>query len=73
MRIEVSDGVGAWLQEMAAKAGKDADAYADETLRQALENREDYEDAMTVARRLASGEEESSSLEEVERRLGLDD
>ncbi len=73
MQIQIGDALGAWLQEMAAKAGKGPDELASEALLQFLEDREDYENAIEVSRRIASGEEKTYTLEEVERRLGLDD
>jgi RHH-type rel operon transcriptional repressor/antitoxin RelB len=73
MQIQIPDELGAWLQQMATKSGKDAQDYASEALRQHLEDREDYERAVEVSRRVGSGEEKTYSLEEVERRLGLDD
>ncbi len=73
MQIQIPDALGTWLEEMAARVGKSPEEYAMEALRQSLEDREDLEDAMEVSRRIASGEEKTYSLEEVERRLGLDD
>ena len=71
MQIEISDGLGAWLQEVAAKAGKTPEQLVSEALERELENREDYEEAVEVSRRIASGEEKTYSLEEVQRRLDL--
>ena len=73
MQIQISDKLGEWLQETAARMGKSPDEYVSEALLQSLEDREDYEEAVEVSRRIASGEERTYSLEEVERRLGLDD
>ena len=50
MQIQISDGLGAWLQEMAAKAGKSPDVYASEALVEFLEDREDYDAAVEASR-----------------------
>ena len=73
MQIEISDGLGAWLQEVAAKTGKTPEQLVSKAVERELEDREDYEAAVEVSRRIASGEEKTYTLEEVERRLGLDD
>ena len=73
MQIQIPDELGEWLQEMAVRVGKSPEDLVSEDVRQSLEDREDYEDAVEVSRRIRSGEEKTYSLEEVERRLGLDD
>ncbi len=73
IQIQIGDELGAWLQEMAAKSGKDTNAFASEALRQHLEDREDYERALEISRRVKSGEEKTYSLAEVRSELGLDD
>jgi predicted transcriptional regulator len=69
MQIQIGDALGAWLQEMAAKAGKTPDEYASEALHQFLEDREDYEDAVEAARDAGP----YISFEEVIRKYGLED
>ena len=71
MNIQIPDELGAWLQEMAANAGKTADEYASEALHQTLEDREDY---LLALEGLRSVELEGTiSLEEVMRELDLED
>ena len=73
MQIQIPDKLGAWLQETAARLGKSPDELVSEAVQQSLEDREDYEDALETSRRIQRGEEKTYSLDEVERRLGLDD
>ncbi len=73
MQIQIPDGLGVWLQETAAKLGKTPEQLASEALQRELEDREDYEEAVEISRRIASGEEKTYTLKEVRRELGLDD
>lgn len=71
MQIQIPDKLGAWLQEMAAQAGKNTDEYASEALYQALEDREDY---LLALEGLRSVELEGTiPLEEVMREINLED
>ncbi len=73
MQIQIPDELGKWLQEIAVRVGKSPEELVSEAVQQSLEDREDYEDAVEVSRRIRSGEEKTYSLEEVRRELGLDD
>ena len=71
MQIQIPDGLGAWLEEIAARVGESPEEFANKALYQALEDREDYMDALEGAR---SAELEGTiSLEEVMRELDLED
>ena len=71
MQIHIPDKLGAWLEEMAAQAGKGANEYACEVLYSGLEDREDY---LLALEGLRSVELEGTiSLEEVMRELDLED
>ncbi len=70
MQIQIPDKLGAWLQQMAAQAGKLPDAYAIEVLIAGLEDREDY---LLALEGLRSVELEGTvSLQEGMRELDLE-
>ncbi len=73
MQIQISEALGSRLEKAAASVGKSPEEYAADALQQSLEDREDLEEVIEISRRIASGEEKTYTLEEVERRLGLDD
>jgi RHH-type rel operon transcriptional repressor/antitoxin RelB len=57
------------LDSLAKKTGRSKSYYAREAIRQYLEDREDYRKGIAALER----REPTSTLEELERRLGLDD
>ncbi len=57
------------LERLAKKTGRTKSYYAKEAIRQYVEDREDYLLAVEVSKR----NEKTFSLEEVRRKLGLDD
>lgn len=62
-----------WLTDVAAKAGRAKQDVVREAVVRALEDLEDIQEADEVMRRLECGEERTIPLEEVKRRLGLED
>ncbi|HEV7252237.1 MAG TPA: DUF6290 family protein [Mesorhizobium sp.] len=62
-----------WLTEVAARAGRPKQDVVREAVIRALEDLEDVQEADEVMRRLERGEERTIPLEDVVRRLGLED
>ncbi|OJF92981.1 type II toxin-antitoxin system RelB family antitoxin [Pararhizobium antarcticum] len=71
--IRLPDETYERLQVLATRTGRTATYYIREAIEQHLEDLEDIYLAEQVLEKLARGEIQTYSLEEVERRLGLDD
>lgn len=67
--VEIEDR----LDNLARRTGRSKTFYAREAILEHLENLEDLYLAEQVVRRIESGEESTSTLDEVEARLGLAD
>ena len=67
--VEIEDR----LDNLAKRTGRSKTFYAREAILEHLENLEDLYLAEQVLRRIESGEESTSTLDEVEARLGLAD
>lgn len=73
LAIRLPEDIEARLDKLAKRTGRSKTFYAREAILEHLDDLEDLYLAEQVARRIRSGEEGSSSLEEVEARLGLAD
>ena len=71
--VELSDEAYSRLERHAEKHGRTAMSYMVEAVEELLEDIEDIEMAERALERLKSGESHTIPLEEVQRRLGLDD
>ncbi len=71
MQIQIPDKMGEWLKEVSARVGESPEEFANKALYQALEDREDYMDAVEASRSMET--EGTISLEEVMRELDLED
>jgi RHH-type transcriptional regulator, rel operon repressor / antitoxin RelB len=68
LEVRLEPELEARLERLANKTGRSTSDYANEAIRQYLEDQEDY----LLAVEVASREEKTFSLEEVRRELGLD-
>lgn len=73
LAIRLPAEIEARLDTLAKRTGRSKTFYAREAILEHLENLEDLYLAEQVMRRIDSGEESTSSLDEVEGRLGLAD
>lgn len=73
LAIRLPEEIEARLDNLAKRTGRSKTFYAREAILEHLENLEDLYLAEQVMRRIDSGEESTSSLDEVEARLGLAD
>lgn len=73
LAIRLSEELESRLERLAKRTGRTKTFYAREAIEQHLEDLEDLYLAERVAKRIRSGKEQTSSLEEVEARLGLAD
>lgn len=73
LAIRLPEEIEARLDNLAKRTGRSKTFYAREAILEHLENLEDLYLAEQVMRRIDSGEEKTSTLDEVEARLGLTD
>lgn len=73
LAIRLPEELESRLETLAKRTGRTKTFYAREAIEQHLEDLEDLYLAERVAKRIRSGKEQTSSLEEVEARLGLAD
>lgn len=73
LAIRLPEDIEARLDTLAKRTGRTKTFYAREAIVQHLEDLEDLYLAERVAKRIRSGKESTSSLDEVEARLGLAD
>lgn len=73
LAIRLPEDIEARLDTLAKRTGRTKTFYAREAIVQHLEDLEDLYLAERVAKRIRSGKESTSSLDEVEERLGLAD
>jgi RHH-type rel operon transcriptional repressor/antitoxin RelB len=71
--IRLPDETYERLQALAARTGRTATFYIRQAIEEHLEDLEDIYMAEQVLEKLARGETRTYALEEVERKLGLDD
>lgn len=71
--VHLPDELEARLDDLAKRTGRTKEFYVREAILEHLEDLEDYYTAAETLERIRSGQERVHSLEEVERRLGLDD
>jgi RHH-type rel operon transcriptional repressor/antitoxin RelB len=71
--IRLNQEVEKRLDRLSAETGRTKAFYLRELIERGLEDLEDYYLGMEVMERLRKGEEYTSSLDEVEKDLGLDD
>ncbi len=71
--IRLDDEIEQRLDRLSAETGRTKAFYLRELIERGLEDLEDYYLGMEVVEQLRKGEEYTSSLDEVERGLGLDD
>ncbi len=73
LAIRLPEELESRLETLAKRTGRTKTFYAREAIEQHLEDLEDLYLAERVAKRIRSGKEQTSSLDEVEARLGLAD
>lgn len=73
LAIRLPDEIEARLETLARRTGRTKTFYAREAIVQHLEDLEDLYLAERVVKRIQSGKEKSTGLDEVEARLGLAD
>lgn len=73
LAIRLPDEIEARLDNLAKRTGRSKTFYAREAILKHLDDLEDLYLAEQVVRRIRSGEERTSTLDEVEARLGLED
>lgn len=73
LAIRLSEEMESRLETLAKRTGRTKTFYAREAIEQHLEDLEDLYLAERVSKRIRAGKEQTSSLEEVEARLGLAD
>lgn len=71
--IRLDDKIEQRLDKLSAETGRTKAFYLRELIERGLEDLEDYYLGMEVMERLRKGEEYTSSLDQAERDLGLDD
>lgn len=70
--IRLNDEIEQRLDRLSAETGRTKAFYLRELIERGIEDLEDYYLGMEVMERLRKGEEYTTSLEEVEKELGLD-
>ena len=73
LAIRLPEEIEARLENLAKRTGRSKTFYAREAILEYLDDMEDLYLAEQVTKRIRSGEERISTLEEVEKRLGLAD
>lgn len=73
LAIRLPEELESRLETLAKRTGRTKTFYAREAIEQHLEDLEDLYLAERVSKRIRAGKEQTSSLEEVEARLGLAD
>ncbi|PMS37428.1 CopG family transcriptional regulator [Trinickia symbiotica] len=73
LAIRLSEELQSRLEALATRTGRTKTFYVREAIEQHVEDLEDMYLAERVAKRIRSGKEQTSSLDEVEARLGLAD
>ncbi|MBU6487545.1 MAG: TraY domain-containing protein [Burkholderiales bacterium] len=73
LAIRLPEELETRLETLAKRTGRTKTFYAREAIEQHLEDLEDLYLAERVSKRIRAGKEQTSSLEEVEARLGLAD
>jgi RHH-type rel operon transcriptional repressor/antitoxin RelB len=73
LAIRLPEELESRLETLAKRTGRTKTFYAREAIEQHLEDLEDRYLAERVSKRIRAGKEQTSSLEEVEARLGLAD
>ncbi|MHB1291212.1 MAG: type II toxin-antitoxin system RelB family antitoxin [Sulfuricella sp.] len=73
LAIRLPEDIEARLESLAKRTGRSKTFYAREAILEHLEDLEDLYLAEQVVQRIRKGEERTSTLEEVEARLGLAD
>ncbi|MES2297776.1 MAG: DUF6290 family protein [Pseudomonadota bacterium] len=73
LAIRLPEEIEARLDKLAKRTGRSKTFYAREAILEHLDDLEDLYLAEQVVRRIHSGEERTSTLDEVEARLGLAD
>lgn len=73
LAIRLPEELESRLEALAKRTGRTKTFYAREAIEQHLEDLEDLYLAERVAKRIRAGKEQTSSLAEVEARLGLAD
>ena len=73
LAIRLQEDIDARLESLAKRTGRSKTFYAREAILEHLEDLEDLYLAEQVVQRMRKGEERTSTLEEVEARLGLAD
>jgi len=73
LAIRLPEDIEARLESLAKRTGRSKTFYAREAIMEHLEDLEDLYLAEQVVERIQKGEERTSTLEEVEARLGLAD
>ena len=73
LAIRLPEEIEVRLENLAKRTGRSKTFYAREAILQHLEDLEDLYLGEQVLRRIQSGEERTSTLDEVESRLGLAD
>ena len=73
LAIRLPEDIEARLESLAKRTGRSKTFYAREAILEHLEDLEDLYLAEQVVQRMRKGEERTSTLEEVEARLGLAD
>lgn len=71
--IRLDDEIEQRLDKLSAETGRTKAFYLRELIERGLQDLEDYYLGMEVMERLRKGEEYTSSLDQTERDLGLDD
>jgi RHH-type rel operon transcriptional repressor/antitoxin RelB len=73
LAIRLPEEIEARLENLAKRTGRSKTFYAREAILEYLDDMEDLYLAEQVTKRIRNGEERISTLEEVEKRLGLAD
>ncbi len=73
LAIRLPEEIESRLETLAKRTGRTKTFYARQAIEQHLEDLEDLYLAERVSKRIRAGKEQTSSLEEVEARLGLAD
>jgi predicted DNA-binding protein len=69
----IPDDIGDRLAEFAEKAHLSKDQYAAQLLEEALEDQEDYLEALEISLRIERGEEKTIPFEEILKKYGIED
>lgn len=73
LEIRMSEALEHRLHELASEAGQNAHDFALTAIKQFMEDREDYLDAVAAVKEMEENGGKTYTLEEVSRELGLDD